>query len=333
MLENNNKEIVFSIIVPARNSILTLQKCIKSLLVQDVEELFEVIVVNDGSDDGTEEYINSLSSTIIPVHTSGLGPASARNAGAFISKGRILCFIDSDCIATENWLSTLTKPVLSGRFDAVKGAYTTEQRNIYARAIQLQFLQRYDRLEHYGKTDVVDSYSMAVTRDYFVKAGGFPEHFNEANHEDVAFSCHLTKNGASMGFVPEAKVHHIHRDTIIDFCRGAFKRGYWRYRLLHSYGWKFSSPIYVLPEIKARIAALFACIIIAPIAKARSRSFELLKLTLLIQLVLSYHMMKSAWKYDRRIVLLTPLLSFSEAAFHTIGIIWGFSRVYLSKKN
>ena len=90
---NNINSKLISIIVPCFNSGKTIQRTIESLKNQTWDQK-EIIVVNDGSNDqDTLDIINSLDGVII-INQKNLGLSAARNAGAYIAKGKFLFFID-----------------------------------------------------------------------------------------------------------------------------------------------------------------------------------------------------------------------------------------------
>ena len=88
----------FSIILPTYNDLENLKKSIRSIDRQTYKN-FELIIVNDGSNDDTKLYLSKLNIPYIKVvnleKNSG-GPATARNTGIANSSGMWLCFIDSD---------------------------------------------------------------------------------------------------------------------------------------------------------------------------------------------------------------------------------------------
>lgn len=94
-----------SIIVPAHNEEKYLSQCLTSLLNQDYpSDKYEIILVNNNSTDGTQKIAESFK--IITIHQK-TGPVGAvRNAGAAQAQGTLLAFIDADCVAPKNWLST-----------------------------------------------------------------------------------------------------------------------------------------------------------------------------------------------------------------------------------
>jgi glycosyltransferase involved in cell wall biosynthesis len=94
----------FSIIIPTYNRLHKLPKTIDSVLKQRFSD-FEVIISDDGSADGTAEWIRQQKDARIKyLYHDNAGVCSARNKGANIARGHYLIFLDSDDRVTENWL-------------------------------------------------------------------------------------------------------------------------------------------------------------------------------------------------------------------------------------
>ena len=100
-----------SIIIPVFNSKQTLQKCVESLFSQQLEEAsFEIILVNDGSTDGSEVICQNLANqtqAIRVINQENHGVSSARNSGICAAQGDYLCFLDSDDNLISDELSTI----------------------------------------------------------------------------------------------------------------------------------------------------------------------------------------------------------------------------------
>jgi glycosyltransferase involved in cell wall biosynthesis len=87
-----------SVIVPAYNAERYLADAVRSVLGQTWHEL-ELIVVDDGSTDGTGALADQLTAAdprARVIHKRNGGPSSARNAGLAVAKGELLCFLDAD---------------------------------------------------------------------------------------------------------------------------------------------------------------------------------------------------------------------------------------------
>ena len=98
-----------SVIVPAFNSEATLERCVEGLLLQTFRN-FELIIVDDGSSDGTAVLCDNLASQdtrISVIHQSNRGVGAARNAALDIAKGDYICFVDSDDEVLPGYLQNL----------------------------------------------------------------------------------------------------------------------------------------------------------------------------------------------------------------------------------
>ena len=115
-----------SIIVPVYNVAPYLRKCVDSLLTQDFED-YEVILVDDGSTDGSGKICDELSETINDerlairvIHQENAGLSAARNAGLKVAKGEYVCFVDSDDYWEENVLGELMAQVERDKLDVLR---------------------------------------------------------------------------------------------------------------------------------------------------------------------------------------------------------------------
>jgi glycosyltransferase involved in cell wall biosynthesis len=84
-----------SVVIPTWNRAKMVREAIDSVLSQSYKD-FEIIVVDDGSDDGTRAELDSYGRAVRVVSQGRAGPAAARNTGAGSSRGKYLAFLDSD---------------------------------------------------------------------------------------------------------------------------------------------------------------------------------------------------------------------------------------------
>ena len=99
----------FSVIIPTYNRADILSRSVDSVLSQTCQD-FELIIVENGSTDGTQQWLrdNYQDDRIVYHYQEGSGsPASPRNVGIFLSKGQWVCFLDSDDAWSENKLQNV----------------------------------------------------------------------------------------------------------------------------------------------------------------------------------------------------------------------------------
>ena len=217
----------YSVIVPACQAAGSLGVCLDALNAQTVaRDLYEVIVVDDGSTDDTGEIAQQAGARVITQRNAG--PAAARNVGAAAGRGDLLLFTDADCAPVPGWIAALAVPFADERVAGAKGTYLTHQRALVPRFTQLEYEDRYDRMAGVESIDFVDTYSAAYRRDIFLANGGFDSTFPTASVEDQEFSFRLAEKGYRLVFVPSAKVFHRHNHTLSAYIRRKFLIGYWK---------------------------------------------------------------------------------------------------------
>lgn len=100
-----------SIIIPVYNGEKYLAEAIESILSQTYRP-FEIIIVDDGSTDGTAKIAADFGNNVCYVYQSNSGPATARNKGLRMSKGNVIAFLDVDDLWPENNLNLLVDEML-----------------------------------------------------------------------------------------------------------------------------------------------------------------------------------------------------------------------------
>lgn len=106
-----NDNLLFSVVIPAFNRAHSLKRCIESVLNQ-TEQRFEIIVVDDGSIDNTKFVVESIDDTRVRyIHQINGGGSKARNKGIDSALGKYIAFLDSDDIFLPHHLASAL-PVL-----------------------------------------------------------------------------------------------------------------------------------------------------------------------------------------------------------------------------
>ena len=253
-----------SVIVPAYNAQKTIGQCIEALLSQKYQrENYEVIVIDDGSTDGTAEIVKTY--PVKYLYQRNQGPATARNVGVKEAQGEIILFTDSDCVPSDNWIAEMVKPFEDKEVVAVKGAYKTRQKSLTARFAQLEFEERFEMLKKAESIDMVDTYSAGYRKDIFLLMGGFDPYFPVANNEDTELSYRMSKLGYKMVFNADAIVYHLnHPSSIRRYARLKFWRGYWRTVVYKRFPDKMLKDTYTPQTLKLQILSLFLLIAVTP---------------------------------------------------------------------
>jgi glycosyltransferase involved in cell wall biosynthesis len=216
-----------SIIVPTFNGARRIAACLDALLKQKSAEPFEIVVVDDGSTDGTAAVVKQYESIRL-IRQNNAGPAAARNHGASEASGSILLFTDDDCVPATDWLDAMVAPFHDPGVVGTKGAYRTRQTRLIARFVQIEYEDRYRLMARYENIDFVDTYSAAFRRERFLEMGGYDTSFPVACAEDADLSYRMSARGWAMKFITGALVYHTHPDRLSSYIKKKYKFAFWR---------------------------------------------------------------------------------------------------------
>lgn len=173
-----DSQLDISVIVPFFNEESYLAGCIDSLLAQDLDrKKFELIFVNNNSMDASVELVSRYSEVKL-IHQRSGREYSCRNKAAQVAEGRILAFIDADCVAESDWLSKILTELDQYDLDMVVGKRFFSPRASF----MSQYLRDYEnsKIEFVLKNRLLDrvfayTNNMAVTRTVFDALDGFIE--------------------------------------------------------------------------------------------------------------------------------------------------------------
>ncbi|KAA8815143.1 glycosyltransferase family 2 protein [Bifidobacterium callitrichos] len=116
-----------SVIVPAYNVESFIEECLTSLVEQQSNYSFEIIVVNDGSTDETPDIINSIAdqhSNVHAINQHNKGFSGARNTGINNAKGKSIMFVDSDDKVAPGHIESFASSLFNSEYDFITGRYT-----------------------------------------------------------------------------------------------------------------------------------------------------------------------------------------------------------------
>ncbi|HAX77208.1 MAG TPA: family 2 glycosyl transferase [Cyanobacteria bacterium UBA11372] len=206
----------FSVVIPTYNRRPILEKCLLALEKQHLRPgsavtHYEVVVVDDGSTDGTPEWLEANAAIFPHVRTcaqSHCGPAAARNLGVEQALGEYIIFIDSDLVVTENFLQAHADALLQGEKTLGSDRHFT-----YGRVINTCNFDD-PTSEPYKITDFSAAYfatgNVAIARHWLIKAGLFDKSFQLYGWEDLELGVRLKQLGLKLIKCPEAVGYHWH---------------------------------------------------------------------------------------------------------------------------
>ncbi len=205
-----------SVVVCTHNGSRTIEHCCQALAKLDYPD-YEVIVVDDGSTDGTADIVRKYDVQLIQTENRGL--SSARNVGANAATGEIVAYIDDDAWPDPHWLAYLAVAFESADYAGVGGPNIAPPRDgsvadcvANAPGGPIHVLLTDDVAEH------IPGCNMAFRRSVLKAVGGFDPEFRVAG-DDVDICWRIQARGWKLGFTPGAMVWHHRRSSTRAYLR------------------------------------------------------------------------------------------------------------------
>jgi glycosyltransferase involved in cell wall biosynthesis len=221
-----------SVIVCSHNGAGSLADCLEGIASLDYPS-FEVIVVDDGSNDATGEVAKKFSVRLIQTENRGLG--AARNTGLEKARGEVVAYIDDDATPDRDWLRYLVGTLLSTPHVGVGGPnIPPEGQGAVAAAVARAPGGPTHVLLTDRDAEHIPGCNMAFWRSALIDVDGFDPRFRVAG-DDVDICWRLHERGWTLGFSPSAVVWHRRRDSVRDFFRQ--QCGYGRAEALLERAW------------------------------------------------------------------------------------------------
>ncbi len=223
--------LLLSIVVPTYNRRRILSRTLPSLLGQKgVEGEYEVIVVVDGSTDGTLDLLNRTEwGTRLRVITQpNRGLAAARNRGAAEARGEIILFLDDDMMAGADLVAihveehgTAAHKVVLGALDLAEGV----RRSFLKEGVATWSRDVARRLSEPGYRPRFDDWSFgnaSLGRALLRSLGGFDETFVFYGNEDYDLGWRLLQRGVEIQFAPRAVARQIYDKSFAAWLRDVY---------------------------------------------------------------------------------------------------------------
>lgn len=213
-----------SVVVASYNGERTLETCLTSLEALNYPD-YEVILVDDGSNDRTQQICGRFQKIHYIRHEKNLGLSAARNSGIAAAGGDVVAFTDSDCRADEDWLYYLITDLLNSEFAGIGGHNLLPREDSWVAAAVMvspggpAHVMLTDRLAEH-----IPGCNMAFYKWALEEIGGFDPIFRKAG-DDVDVCWRLQQNGYRLGFSPAGFVWHYRRATGRDYLKQQYGYG------------------------------------------------------------------------------------------------------------
>ncbi|MGH9827484.1 MAG: glycosyltransferase [Blastocatellia bacterium] len=207
---NRDAGVDVSVIIPCYNSERTIRQCLRSVLNQTTDVIYDVTVV-DSSEDDTPQIVTREFPSVRLIHEDMQTFAgTARNIGVRATSGRYCLMIDSDCIADPYLITRLIKRLSESDLAGVGGAICNGTPESWS-GLTCYLLEFKEYLKSTPErfVTVIPTANVIYRRDVFEKYGGFDDSMRFA--EDILFSWRLHQAGEKIFFDPSAAVTHLNR--------------------------------------------------------------------------------------------------------------------------
>ena len=228
---------MISVIVPCKNRIDKLTLCINSIyssieFAQKEEEFdYEILVVNDHSDECFREEVQKLFPRVLIVDSDGTGPGYARNLGIKNTKGEYIFFTDSDCVVAEDWIKEGIRILRESNALVVQGIPWLFQKNenVYMgdQEQKLYEIMFSTYLYDTNKTKMTDSRNLIMNRNITKVLGNevFAEKMAKATAESRVFGNRCLDNNIEILFDNDLCIYHEDSKNIEAVCKQKYRHG------------------------------------------------------------------------------------------------------------
>jgi GT2 family glycosyltransferase/tetratricopeptide (TPR) repeat protein len=210
--------VLTSIVIATFNKLDYTKQCIESIRQYTQPGSYEIIVVDNGSTDGSAEWLREQPDVRVVLNGENLGFPKACNQGIGISTGENILLLNNDTIVTENWLTNLLAALYSGDGIGAVGAVTNSCS--YGQAIPVSYSSLADMHEfarqHNQSSNPASweerlkliGYCMLIKKPVLDQVGLLDERFTPGNYEDDDLSLRIRLAGYKLLLCRDTFIHH-----------------------------------------------------------------------------------------------------------------------------
>jgi GT2 family glycosyltransferase len=241
-----------TVVIPVHNGADSILRQLEAVEAQEYDGAWEIVVVDNGSDDGTVEIVRAWTdgraNARLVRAPDVRGAAHARNRGVAAAEGDFIAFCDADDAVTSRWLAELTRAAT--RADLVGGSLSVGALNAAeVRSWQEEPSQTVTvaLLVAHGFLRFASGCNFGMWTEVFDRLGGLDERL--AAGEDIDLSWRAQLAGYRLGFAPRAVVERRHRQDLRSLARQQYRYGVSSgqlYRRFKAAGMARSSPVHAV---------------------------------------------------------------------------------------
>jgi len=216
-----------SIIIPTYNNLALTRDCLEALQQHTAADAYEIIVVDNGSTDGTPEFLHHLQDlghVRVILNHHNLGFAKACNQGARAARGEFLVFLNNDTVVTSGWLEELISSARENpRVAAVGAKLLYPDDTVQHAGVTISDDRKFFHIYKYFHKDhpavnkertfqCLTAACLLVKKEQYFQMGGFDEQFQNGC-EDVDLCLRFVQKGWQLLYNPRAVVYHLESKT------------------------------------------------------------------------------------------------------------------------
>ncbi|UCD80002.1 MAG: glycosyltransferase [Desulfobacterales bacterium] len=228
----NNGSPFVSVVIPTFNRISQLKRCLRNIFRLDYpQNCLEVIVVDNGSRDGTQAYLQELQvqrENFKWLRCEKRGRPAAANIGLRHAKGKLIFSTDDDALVDPDWINAHLAEYRDETVAVVGGWEHIIIDNLLAIFVSSRYVDEFaNRIVIEGDAgwngQAISSMNVSFRREVFDRTGFFDEHF--INGADYDLTSRILRNQFKIVKNPLIRVTHLKNDTMASFIRTHWKRG------------------------------------------------------------------------------------------------------------
>jgi GT2 family glycosyltransferase/glycosyltransferase involved in cell wall biosynthesis len=212
-------EPMVSIVIPAKDKVAVTYFCLCALIFAHSKRTFEVILVDDGSSDETQDLPQIVEGLNYIRNETSLGFVRACNRGADVARGEFIVFLNNDTEVTSGWLDELVDAfadhqvgIAGSRLLYPDGLQQEAGGIVWASGNPWNYGRMGNpadpRYSYVRQVDYVSGAALMVSRSAWQAVGGFSDDFAPAYFEDVDLAFKLREHGLKTIYVPHSVVYH-----------------------------------------------------------------------------------------------------------------------------
>ena len=207
-----------SIVILSYNTLVYLQYCIESIRKFTAAGSYELIVVENASQDGSAEWLREQQDIRTIFNKKNVGFPKGCNQGMEVAQGDDILLLNSDTIVTAHWLENLKKALYSREKVGAVGCITNACSNLQSIGVSYKSVE--EMLDFAAKFNHSNprlwerrlrliGFCMLVKREVYQKIGGLDERFSPGNYEDDDYSLRIWQAGYELLLCRDTFIHHF----------------------------------------------------------------------------------------------------------------------------